>query len=259
MSNLYTDIACEIYSKRKGKLPNGVEIFNAINGEIKLTSVEILKSGLRREKGKYITLETPNLQKINPEREDFVNAIAQQIRKLLPENGSVLVVGIGNRNIIADSLGPNTADKIFVTNSKTTSDIPLRSVAAVSPGVAGATGVDTLSIIKGIVQQLKPSCTLVIDSLCTSEPTRMGCSVQITNTGLTPKNGSNINFKSLGIPVIALGVPTMAHWPQQKYALAVTPKDIDAVILNASCLLALAINRALQPALSITELCFLTN
>ncbi len=259
MANLYTDIACEIYGERKGKIPNGVKIHTLKSGDIKLTSVEILKTGLRRQKGRYITLETKSLNKINPEDENFVHAIAQQIRELLPKQGNILVVGIGNRNIVADSLGPSTADRVFVTNENTVSDIPLRKVAAISPGVAGATGADTLSIIKGITSQLKPTCALLVDSLCTSMPTRMGCSVQITNSGLHPKNGKIITHQSLGVPVIALGVPTMAHWQQQNFTLAVTPKNIDAIILNASCLLALAINKALQPALTVSELCFLTN
>ncbi len=257
----YTDIACEIYSKSYKNLPHGVNVSSYCAKGIRCTQVEITKQGLRREKGKYITFDMPNLAQIEPSSEAFVCAIAEQIRKLCPKNGVVLVAGIGNRAVMPDSLGPATVDKVFVTNNENIKQLPIRRVAAVSPGVAGTTGISTCCIIKGIINEISPACVVLVDSLCTSSPLRMGSSVQISNTGLKPQNSEDISGKSLGVPVVAIGVPTIANWKIEhaNKTLTVTPKDIDTIIQKASSLLALAINKALQPALSVGELCFLTS
>ncbi len=261
MHNIYTDIACEIYSKRCKTLPRGVIIKSSTKAGINCTHVEITKNGLRRAKGSYITYDMPSLSQVEPTNEAFVCAVAQNIKALLPQKGTVLVVGIGNRAVLADSLGPETADKIFVTNKKQVKGFPLRQVAAISPGVCGATGLETLSVLKGVIGEMKPVCAVIIDSLYTLSPQRMGASVQISNTGLKPKTGDNLDAESLGVPTIAVGVPTITNWHLQEASktITVTPKDIDAVIEKASALLALAVNKALQPALSVGELCFLTS
>ncbi len=256
-----TDIACEIYSKHCKNLPQGVYVSEMVSRGIHFTKVDITKSGLRREKGTYMTFDMQNLMQVHTKDEEFVCAIASQLRKFLPQKGAALVVGVGNRAVVPDLLGPATADKVFVTQGDDISSLPLRKVAAVSPGVAGSTGVDTTSIIKGIISEIKPACAILVDSLCTSSPTRMGASVQISNTGLKPKNTENMCAKTLGVPIIAIGVPTVYNMPLPctNKAVTVTPKDIDTIIQKASELLALAINKALQPALSVGEICFLTS
>ncbi len=261
MHGQYTDIACEIYSKRCKKLPQGVIIKTTNSKGIQCTHVEITKNGLRREKGSYITYDTPNLAQIEPTNEVFVCAIAKSLKALLPQKGTVLVVGIGNKAVVADSLGPSTTDKIFVTKSKDIQDFPLRQVATVSPGAGGETGLETLCVLRGIIKEVKPACVILVDSLHTLSPQRMGASVQITNTGLKPNTSGKLNSENLGVPVIAIGVPTISNWHLQDTSsnLQVTPRDIDAIIDRASALLALAVNKALQPALSVGELCFLIN
>ena len=260
---VYTDIAAELYAEQRGTVPRGVKVFSSTASGIHLTRVEILREGLRRAKGCYITLDMPNFAQIDERDETFVLAIASQLRTLLPAEGSVLVVGIGNRAVTPDALGPVTVDKVFVTPphaAQSETDIPLRGVAALAPGVEGSTGLPTLDVLQGLVRIYKPAAVLCIDSLCTASPARLGCSVQLSSAGLAPRNAPHITSHTLGVPVIALGVPTVtqAH-PDCCAPMLVTPKDIDAIIRHGAGLLALAINKALQPALRVGELSFLTS
>ncbi len=261
MYNNFTDIAAEIYSKTKGNIPNGVKIETTTNNNINITQVDILKSGLNREKGKYITIETANMALLNPYNEEYIKAISKQIRKFLPKNNDkVLVVGIGNRAVAPDSLGPLTADKIFVTEGKHNFGIPLREVACVTPGVSGATGINTSRHLHAISMLFSPCCIILIDSICTSEPGRLGACVQISNTGLTKKDGEVLNQSTLGVPVIAIGVPTIMQIKTAKGEyISMCPKDINAINESAACLLALCVNKALQNELSIEELAYIVS
>lgn len=264
---LYTDIAAELYGAQRGSVPKGVKIFTASAGGVNLTRVDILRAGLRRPKGCYITLDVPSLAHIDTRDEAFVLAIASQLRALLPPSGAVLVAGIGNRAVIADALGPATADKIFVTPAHTAhgaDDIPLRAVAAMSPGVEGCTGLATLDVLRGLVAAWAPAAVLCVDSLCTRTPARLGHSVQLSTAGLCPRAGadgaSRIDSEALGVPVVAIGVPTVTEVEQKGCsALLMTPKDVDAMVRRGADLLALAVNKALQPALRVGELSFLTS
>lgn len=265
----YTDIAAELYAESRGSVPAGVRTHTANASGIRLTRVDILRNGLRRAKGSYITLDMPHFARIDPQDETFVHAIASQLRALLPAEGAVLVAGIGNRAVTPDSLGPATADKVYVTAQTQAAlpddaDIPLRTVAAVSPGVAGATGLSTADVLRALALHMQPAAILVVDSLCTATPGRLGCSVQLSSAGLCPQNAPELTQHTLGVPVVAVGVPTVTYLPgvsapESDAPLLVTPKDIDTVVARASALLALAINKALQPALSVGELSFLTS
>lgn len=259
--NRYTDIAAELYAKPCGSTPNGVKIHTASASGIHLTRVDILRSGLRRAKGRYITLDMPHFSRIDVQDETFVLAIASQLRTLLPKEGSVLVVGIGNRAVTPDALGPCTADKIFVTTQDKSQGLPLRHVASISPGVGDATGIDTCALLRTLAKDISVACILLIDSLCTATPARLGCSVQISDAGLHPKHAPHLTAETLGAPVIAIGVPTITQLDDESISapFMVSPKDIDSIIMHASSLLALAINKALQPALRVGELSFLTS
>ena len=112
---VYTDIAAELYPESRGSVPRGVKTFTATASGIGLTRVEIERSGLRRPKGRYITLDMPQFAAIDDRNEAYVWAIASQLRALLPKEGLVLVAGVGNRAVTADALGPETADRVFVT------------------------------------------------------------------------------------------------------------------------------------------------
>lgn len=256
----YTDIAAELYAERRGSVPGGVKIHTASAAGVRLTRVEITRAGLRRAPGVYITLDTPDFARIDASDETFIHAIASQLRALLPGTGAVLVVGVGNRAVTADALGPATVDKVFVTDGKQDETLPLRTVAAVSPGAAGVTGLATADVLRALVSMMQPAAVLVVDSLCTATAARLGCSVQLSSAGLTPRAGERITRRTVGVPVIALGVPTVmeAH-PARCAPLLVTPKDVDFIIRRGASLLALAINKALQPSLTVGELTFLTS
>lgn len=264
---VYTDIAAELYPKSKGSVPRGVKTFRATASGIGLTRVEIERSGLRRPKGRYITLDMPQFAVIDDRNEAYVWAIASQLRALLPKEGLVLVAGVGNRAVTADALGPETADRVFVTRQLCTGTeadetIRLRPVAAFSPGVEGSTGLATAELLQSVVHRLQPEAVVCVDSLCTSDVRRLGCSVQLSTAGLSPHHAPPLTEKTLGVPVVAVGVPTVmesAVSPDEARPLVVTPKDIDAIIRRGATLLALAINKALQPALSVGELTFLTS
>ncbi|MEG1153812.1 MAG: GPR endopeptidase [Ruthenibacterium sp.] len=265
----YTDIAAELYPRTRGNVPRGVKLFTASASGINLTRVDILREGLRREKGSYITLELPNFACIDDQNEAYVLAIAGQLRALLPKDGLVLVAGIGNRAVTADALGPAVADGIFATRliakqTAKTLQTPLRAVAAFVPGVQAMTGLDVTEQLRSLVNALQPVAVLCIDSLCTADARRLGCSVQLSTAGLSPRGMQSLSQKTLGVPVIAVGVPTVmeAHVPHTSGGagpLVITPKEIDAILRRGAALLALSINKALQPALRVGELAFLTS
>ena len=188
---VYTDIAAELYPESCGSVPRGVKTFTATASGIGLTRVEIDRSGLRRPKGRYITLDMPQFAAIDDRNEAYVWAIASQLRALLPKEGLVLVAGVGNRAVTADALGPETADRVFVTrhlceHPDAGDDVALRPVAAFSPGVEGNTGLATAELLQSVVRRLEPAAVVCVDSLCTSDVRRLGCSVQLSTAGLSP-------------------------------------------------------------------------
>lgn len=265
---LYTDIAAELYPESKGEVPQGVRTHKANASGIGLVRVDIERAGLRRAKGRYITLDMPQFAEIDDKNEAYVWAIASQLRTLLPKEGLVLVAGVGNRAVTADALGPETADRVFVTRHLCEGGAPvderfaLRPVAAFSPGVEGSTGLATAELLQSLVKKLSPVAVVAVDSLCTSDPRRLGCSVQLSTAGLEPRSAPPLTKETLGAPVVAVGVPTVmdaGELLRSKRPLVVTPKDIDAIVRRGANLLALAINKALQPALTVGELTFLTS
>lgn len=261
----YTDIASEIYEPSKGSIPPGVKIRTGKNGPLTLTRVEITRQGLARPAGRYSLLEMPELTTIEAQNKQYCTAVAGEIRAMLPAVGPVLVVGIGNREMTADALGPRTADGVWVTRGLDRSgELDLREVACISPGASGATGISLALWLSGLVRSIKPAAIICVDSLCTSDPARLGRSVQISDTGLCPtrpQSSKCITRAMLGVPVLAVGVPTImeADALTGRSGLAVVPTQLDSVIKNGSGLLSLAINKALQPRLSLAELCYLTS
>ena len=211
-----------------------------------------------------------------------LTALSEELSSLIPKEGTVLVVGLGNEKITPDALGPRCVSLILATRhiseefAKAIGFEKLRSVAAIVPGVLGTTGIETAESIEGIAERIKPSCVIVIDALAARSTERLGTTVQITDAGVSPGSGvgnkrSRIDRKSMGVPVIAIGVPTVvdattvAHDALQNAGMSeaetekllkkreenelmmVTPKEIDNVIDRAATLVAMSINSALQP------------
>lgn len=195
---------------------------------IKVTRVKILdekgQKSLGKEKGEYITIEIKSdVGREQKLYEEACRICAKEISKIIKikREETVLVVGLGNWNITADALGPKAAGNVLVTRHlleymPEEIDSRLRSVCALSPGVLGITGVETGEIIKGLVDRIKPSLVIAVDALCSRRMERVNSTIQITDTGITPGAGignrrMEINKKALGVPVVAIGVPTVVE------------------------------------------------
>ncbi|MDD3428696.1 MAG: GPR endopeptidase [Oscillospiraceae bacterium] len=264
---IYTDIAAEMFGCEHGGLPAGVTVSTQSENDITVTRVSIENDNLAKTRGIYTTIDMPNMAYIDDHNEKYITAVATQLKALLPREGLILVAGLGNPAVTADALGPRTAEKIFVTRhlDKTADILPLklREVASFAPGVEGKTGMQTGEVLRSIVKKTSPACVICVDSLCTASAQRLGCTVQITNAALVPKSNptQKINSNVLGVPVIAAGVPTVMQAGETiegAEALVVCPKEIDAIIRRGSNVLSLAINKALQTKLAVSELAYLT-
>lgn len=170
----------------------------------------------------YITLEFDDITDYE-ERENVGSVLENEIKKLLAhenikDTDEVLIVGLGNRMSTPDALGPKTIDDIVITRHlyELNLDVKkgMRSVSALSFGVLGSTGIETTDIIKGVIEKIKPKLLITVDSLCARNVERLNKTIQLTNTGIHPGSGignyrKELTKKSLSIPVIAIGVPTV--------------------------------------------------
>ena len=180
------------------------------------------KDKFNKKNGKYITIEFNDVTDYNNSKK-LEKVLIEKLKEILLDNkikkdDTCLVIGLGNKYFTADSLGPLTLDNIIVTNHFYSLGLEVeegfRSVAAISPGVTGQTGIETFDIINSLVRQLKPNFVLVVDSLKASNIERLNKTIQITDSGISPGSGIGNNRKEiskdlLNIPVIAIGVPTV--------------------------------------------------
>ena len=281
--DLRTDLALEQHEISCKSAPDGIEKTQTSSGEVKITEIRITnKNGekaLKRKIGTYVTVELPSFGSATDIFGDGMKAVASELKKLLPSEGLVLVAGLGNKQITPDALGPDCASLIFSTRhigkelQKSIGFESLRPVARITPGVLGQNGIETGEILSGIIRQVSPAALITIDALASRRLSRLGCTVQICNTGITPGSGvgnarAEISSVTMGVPVISLGVPTVVDAATLAYDLTgtsgkieksgekmmVTPREIDLIIERASKLVATAINSALQPDMSAEEL-----
>ena len=232
---------------------------------------------LGKGKGRYITLEGRSLSRFTDDYEDMVQELAGELSRLVPD-GDILVVGLGNNDITPDAIGPQTASKILATRhlrDELGSDedaflLSLRRVSAIAGGVLGQTGIETAEIVRALAEQLRPSGIIAVDALACSDISRLGTAIQITDSGISPGSGvsnarKELSEKQLGVPVIAVGVPTVVDMhtivrsltgtdtDEDSPNMMVTPRDVDRLTERASQLIAFGINLALHPALSIND------
>lgn len=282
--NLRTDLAVEQREIAGNNEIDGVEQSTHTMGEAKITRIIITNQNgenvLKKKKGEYITVELPPFSSNTDIFGSAMKAVSSQIKKLIPKEGLILVAGLGNDNITPDALGPKCASLIFSTRhiskelQKTIGFESLRPVARITPGVLGQNGIETGEILAGITKQVSPAALITVDALASRRLSRLGCTVQICNTGITPGSGvgnarAEISEKTIGVPVIAVGVPTVVDAATLAYdltgkeseeqtekssAMMVTPREIDLIIERASKLVATAINCALQPDMDAKEL-----
>lgn len=228
--NFRTDMADErvdTYKKVKNVSEvDGIKVETNNKDGIITTVVEVLneqgKEALKKEIGKYITIEIADLSKLEKENNDEVSIIlGEKIKELIGEDNakSILVVGLGNEAATPDALGPKVTKEVNITRhiinfAKEFVEPNTRSISAIAPGVLGTTGIETSEIIFSIVEKIKPDIIIAIDSLASSSIHRIGNTIQLSNTGITPGAGvrnrrEGLNENTLGVPVIAIGVPTV--------------------------------------------------
>ena len=229
-----TDLAVDEIDKKINI--NGVKCEEKIIDDIKISNVKIDKeNGLNRKPGNYITLEFDDVTDIE-NRNKLIKVLTKYLKQIikLKRDSYGLIIGLGNYKSTPDSLGPLVIKDIIVTNhlyelGEISSDF--NRLSAIIPGVTGETGIETSDIIEGVVNKIKPDYLIVIDSLASKSISRLNKTIQITDTGIHPGSGignkrKEISKDTLGIPVIAIGVPTVVD------AAVIVSDTIDFIYKN---------------------------
>ncbi|MGN1080608.1 MAG: GPR endopeptidase [Acutalibacteraceae bacterium] len=285
--NSRTDLAVEECERFDG-LPDGVSKDEIDVGKARVTRVSVntkqAEEKIGKPIGKYITIETEPFSGVSDYDDGRQAAISKELSDLLPKEGMVLIAGLGNTDITPDAFGAMVASKILATRhldgeiTKSVGLGELRPVAAVSTGVMGKTGIESGELLKGIVDNIHPAAVIAVDALASKSLSRLGCTVQISDAGIIPGSGvgnsrKELNSESIGVPVIAVGVPTVVDGAtlvrdlvedagdelEEKISpkgkkMMVTPREIDVMVQNAADLVALSINRALHPHISTEDM-----
>ena len=291
-----TDLALEareLWQESAGettKLP-GVEARDGEREGLPVTTVDILdqegEKALGKPKGRYVTLTLEGLA--SREGDIFarsIQALAAELSLLLkdiPPQGLVLVAGLGNRAITPDAIGPKVHERTLVTRHLVR-QMPehfgsFRPVASLAAEVLGNTGMESGEVARAVCEDIRPACVIAVDALASRSLDRLCRTVQLSDTGITPGSGVGnhrvgLNRESLGVPVIAVGVPTVVDGatlaadltgaedlpPLGKGgSLLVTPKDIDSQVSDLSHIIGYGISLALQPGLTVEDLDLLLN
>ncbi len=293
---IYTDLAAEM--RELNPDIEGIREEETNDGEIKIKRIEILNDTaaqkLGKAQGKYVTLDA---EALTQRPLDLFAHVSQCLRRELTEliplpetrlkSGTVLVVGLGNRGVTPDSLGPRVAERVFVTrhikeHMPEAFDFDIPSVCAIAPGVLGVTGVETMDIVFGVANKVKPDLIIAVDALASRRAARISTTIQLSDSGISPGSGvgntrADLSRANLGVPVIAVGVPlvvyastisqdtisliadeTGLHGDEERLRelaeqviakhmgdFIVTPKDIDVIVEDMAGIIANAINSAL--------------
>ncbi len=308
MSYTRTDLALEThenFTERAEEL-SGVSVYDKSVKDIEITQVtiETEEAALKMGKpiGNYITIQAPDLRYIDKKLyEKICRQIADEIKELLDEDVDrpILVVGLGNRAITSDSLGPEVVDRLIITrhlfsHAPEMLSANYASVCAIAPGVLGITGIETEEVVSAVCDKVKPCAVIVVDALAARSIDRITNTIQICDTGINPgagvgNNRREISQKTLGVPVVAVGVPTVvdaATIAEDTLSLAfsdfaeklpfdeilhsgkiskeilnftTTPKEIDILIRKAAEVVANGINFALHDQITFEDIDIFVN
>lgn len=294
-----TDLAVEMKEDIESDEPiTGVHVMTKNNGDTDIKEVRIVVENeqgamsLGKPIGTYITLESDQLREHDEGfHEPMMEVLSRYLKQFIGNKKKIMVAGLGNREVTPDALGPFVIDNLYVTRHLLKEGIISKSVevSAIAPGVMAQTGMESVTILKALVQEIKPELLIVIDALAARNSDRLNKTIQIADTGITPGSGVGnhrdaINEESIGIPVLAVGVPTVIAVPtivndamdmmvaaigrqatknvlkkfneEERYQLAcemvtpylenmfVTPKDIDEAVKRISYTISEAINQA---------------
>ena len=261
--NIRTDMVSDLGVKGyKNYDKNGIKV-----SWVKLSNNNVYK----RKAGTYLTIDFENI--LDTEHRDYLISIFIKeltsffkLCKYKKEN-KVLVIGLGNKKCTPDSLGPLVCEDIIVTSHmhsmKLDVDKRMGNVSTFVPGVMGVTGINTYSLVKGVIKETKPDMVILVDALASSTISRLNRSIQVTNSAITPGSGVGTNThelskKSLGVPVIIIGVPTVTSMSviikdtinnmniNIDNDMMVTPKEIDTLIEKLSEVISTSLNRTLH-------------
>ena len=285
-----TDLAVEAIENHKtaAALPHVRQSDRTLEG-FAVHEVRILSEDAAREigkpQGRYLTLELDAL--IRREEDAFpraCKALSTLLRELLPHpnDGPVLIAGLGNRMITPDAIGPQTADHVIATRHLIAQSPAIfadwRPVSALAPGVLGQTGVETGEVICGVLDRVRPAVVIAVDALAAGRLSRLLRTVQLADTGITPGAGvgnarAALNKETLGVPVIAVGVPTVVDGATLAHEISsqlgqpacealddlsqpvmITTRDIDREVADISRMIGYAVNMALHPHLSVADI-----
>lgn len=272
--SIRTDLAAEAAFSALQSRTEGIkqQIRQGRTSKITEITIETDEAGkpIGKGKGKYITVEAASPYAEFTEQADD---IADELKKLCGCDNNVLIIGLGNSDITPDALGPKAVSGIIATRHLR-DELPkehflsgLHSVSALATGVLGQTGIEVAEITKAVCDRTSPQCVIVIDALACADSSRLGTTVQLTDTGISPGSGvqnsrKELSRQTLGVPVVAVGVPTVIDMhtiyenmsgkaPEKMLPnMMVTPRDIDRIIDRTAKLIAHALNRAFQPDLS---------
>lgn len=288
-----TDMAVErrdLY-KNANKLEddiNGIECEEEKVDDITITRVKITNAegekALERKIGNYITIDIKKINNITTEKEQkIINVFSEELSKIIEKHikkdEEILIVGLGNLYATPDSLGAKVVQNIEITRHikiylPDAIDKNTRSISAITPGVLGTTGIETIEIVRGIVDNIKPKLVIAIDSLCSKNIDRINKSIQISDTGIIPGGGvgnrqEELSERTLNIPVIGIGIPTVLDaatividtlnaceisvseneivekMKLNNFNFIVTPKEIDSLIDNMTSIVSEGINMSL--------------
>lgn len=273
-----SDLACEaphLNDLRRAR-EHGIIAENGELDGLELFSVEILSSEgaalLGKPVGKYYTLSLGAHYPLSAETLSCsVNATAKLIKKCAPglnKNCSVLIAALGNPDITPDAIGPLTAANVLVTAHLKKRAIEgfedFSSVYLCRTGVLGTTGMESAAQIRGLCDRIRPGLVIAVDALAGTEVSRLCRSVQICDSGISPGSGvgndrEELSRESLGVPVIAIGVPTVIDasalsGQEGVEHMFVTPRDIDFLVRSAGKILGYGINMALHPGLNFEDM-----
>lgn len=273
-SNVRTDLASEVVQRPENASLAGLELNEEHICGCRVTAVKInggeASKVLCKPIGNYLTLELDEyIRRRENSFSDAANALSQLMRRFaeIQNAQSFLVACLGNRAITPDAVGPEVSDSLIVTRHLKQS-LPqefaaLSSVAVLRTGVLGTTGIESAQSLKALCGLVQPDCVIAVDALASGELDRLCRNVQICDSGIAPGSGvgndrAELNRESLGVPVIAVGVPTVidaaAFCDDESAAgLFVTPRNIDELVRSVSKLVAYGLNLALHPGLSIAD------
>ena len=285
-----TDLAVEAIENHKSAaaLPHVRQSDRTLEGfavhEVRILSEDAVRE-IGKPQGRYLTLELDAL--IRREEDAFpraCKALSTLLRELLPRpnDGPVLIAGLGNRMITPDAIGPQTVDHVIATRHLVAQSPAVfadwRPVSALAPGVLGQTGVETGEVICGVLDRVRPAAVIAVDALAAGRLSRLLRTVQLADTGITPGAGvgnarAALNEETLGVPVIAVGVPTVVDGATLAHEISsqlgqsacealddlsqpvmITTRDIDREVADISRMIGYAVNMALHPHLSVADI-----